>query len=179
MASLYRVVGIDPALTATGLVVLESAKPGDYRVTAHETIKPRTNWPMEQRIRFLGERLDAWFSHYASHADAVVIEDPTRQHATRTKRQNPQSIAVMSLAVGAVLSTAQDYHQTVAFIDVEDWMPRVKTGNLEHIMPGGQMVRYLHGQIQIPEGASEHVIFAAGVARFWIERERQNQKLRA
>jgi Holliday junction resolvasome RuvABC endonuclease subunit len=180
----YRVVGIDAALVNTGVCLLASDKVGDYRVVAQETIRPKTSWAMVDRIRCLGERLDvllgdpAWL---AGQADAVVVEDPTNQHATHTKGNNPRTIAVTSLAVGAALSTAMDYHQNVMFIDVEDWMPRLpmKRGGLSYIMPKDQMARYLLGRIKVPDGASEHVLMAAGVARYWIELQRHDALVRA
>src|SRR4051812_28521805 len=108
----YRVIGIDPALTNTGLVVLESAAPGDYRVTAHTTIKPRANWPMLDRLDLIRLSVEAFLSAHARRpirsTTLVVIEDPaSRSGPARraTHGKNPQSIAVTGQAVGVVVAT--------------------------------------------------------------------------
>lgn len=175
----YRVIGIDPALTATGLCVLESSKPGDYRVTDSKTIRTYSNSPMLVRLNAIRQGVHDYVQ--TQRVQAVIMEDPTRQHATSTKRQNPRSIAVMSLAIGVALGAVLELHPTVEFIDVEDWMPRLpmKRGSLTYAMPRDQMSRYLLSRIQVPEGASEHVLMSAGVARYWIEQERHAERLRA
>lgn len=191
MSLAYRVIGIDPALTNVGLCVLESADVSDYRAAAVMTIKSRASWPMLRRLLFLREGVQEFLGHHitmrealvanAVRCRAIVIEDPTRQHATHTKRQNPSSIAVMSLAVGAVVGVAQDYTDEVAFLDVEEWMPRqaMTKGKLSYIMPKPLLVRYLLSRIRMPKGADEHQIMAAGVARYWIEQERMRARLSA
>lgn len=183
--TVYRVIGIDPALTNVGLCVLESKSPSDYRVIEHWTVSTSSKHPMLYRLGVLRagiqKLMNAHWDQFRSYpaTQAIVIEDPTWQNAI--KRQKPRNIAVMGMAVGAVVGCVMDYatQDCIHLFDPDEWMPRVKTGRLEHIMEKGSMVRHLHSRIRIPEGASEHVVMAAGVARYWVELERSMERLRA
>ncbi len=194
--SAYRVVGIDPALTNTGLVVLESDGPGDYRVTLHERVTTKAKASMLERLGQIRGAVDDFLWEMVDESgerlfEAIVIEDASAQRATRTKnRQGVRDIAVQHLAVGVVIGVAQMFlrflpdHLTerddlpaLAFVGVEQWMPNTKTGNFKHILRKEQALSYLHCQISIPDRASEHVVMAAGVARYWIEQERWAQRI--
>lgn len=179
----YRVIGIDPALTATGLCVLESAGPGDYRVTASTTIKTHTKQDMLTRLDTIRCGVGA-FIQAQPGLTPVIIEDPTSRSGTASRAvngKNPRSIMVTGLAVGISVSTVLCYRpiRLVNFIPPDEWMPRTRSGNLEHIMANGVMTRMLMGFIKFPgESTTEHEVMAAGVARYWIEQERMSQRMR-
>lgn len=176
----YRVVGIDPALTHTGLVVVESNRPGSYRVVASETLKPRTAWDLLDRLNALRIGVGSFLFRHTDVLN-VVVENPTSNAGTAasTKRQHPHSIGVTGQAVGAVLATVLENRdrQDVAFLTPDDWMPKTTAGNFTHILAKPVLTRYLMGQIAFVGGESEHEIMAAGVARYWIESQRINAKL--
>lgn len=175
----YRVIGIDPALVNTGLCVLESEAPGRYRVVDTSTIVTSEKKPILDRLDLIREGVASFLFLRAATSEAVVIEDPTCQSAI--VRQIPRNIAVMSLAVGIAVGVAlQSGAKRIEMVDPAKWMPKVQNkGRLWHIMPHAQTIRTLLGWIKIPPKASEHVIMAAGVARWWIEQERMKARLSA
>lgn len=186
----YRVIGIDPALTNVGLCVVESPAPGQYEVTDHQRATTKPTMAMLERTERIRQVVDhflwGWVAEDGTRTlDAIVIEDPTGQVRVKTKGNNPRTIAVMGLAVGVVVATVQDFLRglpdqlrdrndvpELAFLDTDVWMPKGRSGRFDHILARPEITRFLHSRIAIPEGVSEHVVMAAGVARFWIEQTR-------
>lgn len=58
-------------------------------------------------------------------------------------------------------------------------MPTTTSGNFRHILKKTQLSMYLLDRITVPRGAGEHVVMAAGVARYWIDNERLRVKREA
>jgi Holliday junction resolvasome RuvABC endonuclease subunit len=169
----FRVIGIDPALTATGIAVVESSKPGDYRVTGRETVRPKARDDFLTRLRALEIGVENFMGYRSLTTDPVVVEDVLDQVWVH-KNKRPGSIAVMGAAVGVVLAAIL-HRPNIALVKPNEWMPK-KAGTRGgwRIMPHAETIRFLLGHIRFEEKgeATEHEIMAAGVARYWVEQER-------
>jgi Holliday junction resolvasome RuvABC endonuclease subunit len=181
----YRVIGIDPALANVGLAVVESAKPGNYRVHHASTISTAPKQSLQERLTaihgLLGDFIYRFCTTVAS-VDAIAVENATsRAGRMRGGENNPLTGSAMSVAVGVCFSVALEHHTVVAFIDVDEWMARLpmKRGSLTYTMPKPMLIRHLQTQIRFEVKPNEHVTMAAGVARYWIEQRRRKARLSA
>lgn len=181
----YRVIGIDPGLAHVGLCVLSSLRPHAYVVSDHEQIETSPDEPLFSRLQRLFERVERFLLHGAPF-DAIVVESPVgrsgrRGRSARAKGQykSPHDISVQGLATGVELAAALKFPGPVAFIDADEWMPKTKSGNFEHTIRREQLVAWLRSEVTMPPSTMakkyEHVVMAAGVARYWIVQQRTDR----
>lgn len=80
----YRVVGIDPSLTATGVatVLIRSGTPPEATVTGCDSISPGKLRDLE-RIQYLLHQVRVW----ASNADLAVMEGPSYNSVTGSQHE--------------------------------------------------------------------------------------------
>lgn len=205
-------IGIDPALTATGLVVLgykprwvetSNDSPNHWLIAQHTTVKTKADEPLDLRAGWLAletARIVAgWLSVYQRCA-AIVVENPCDQVARagrgkRQQRRDPQTIALMGLGVGAVLAGLRLMPKLFniplqagrdgglphpVLIDTNTWLPKTRTGNFTHPMRHEHAVNWIVNRLELPDLStapySDHELMAAGVAQWWIEREREEQR---
>lgn len=119
MSDFYRVIGVDPSLTHTGLAVVDSPRPNEYRVVVYDTITTHSRDDMLERLRHIGDATKLFLNRTIAGCKAIAVEDPTAQIKVRTKNQRPRDIAVMSVAVGVVLAMARDVIHTTTALECD------------------------------------------------------------
>lgn len=177
------VVGIDPSLSATGLVaLLASRRPGgpflDVAVPQRLTVRPPRNGPLGQRLSALWgatyETLDTWLSLRFGVTDWwVVSENPMDYTAVPGQRYNsPENIGKLGAATGVVLEAAWDVLATIeggadhlVELGTKAWLPKTrgKRGG-SHFMAHDDVVKLLRRAYPVLAGTTDDETMAAGVA---------------
>jgi Holliday junction resolvasome RuvABC endonuclease subunit len=171
---LRRLVGIDPSLTATGLVVVELT-PTTQTVVWRRTVRSHTGEDLLARL----SQLATTVSHAVVGATEafpcadVVIEDPTDQKLIGRNR-NVGSICKLGAAVGAIMvSVARDIHLPMHAVPASHWLPKTQTGNFRHAVKHDVAKLLLRHQIVGLDEATDDEVFAAGVAVWWAHHSKE------
>jgi hypothetical protein len=189
----YTIIGIDPSLTATGISRVAGTEDGKFLVLRCETIKTDARSPMVDRLFDIVQGVKhgmMWQEGQLVHGfHGVAIEDPSAQKRVRSKKQSVRDIAVMHLGIGAVIATVLGFVSDPVLYDVDQWMPKVGPARRQYIMPKEQMIRWILSNVVFPPRPpnlrktahypDEHMIMAAGIARFHILQLRHEATRRA
>lgn len=187
-STVFTALGIDPSLSHTGLVVLRwrISQPAGYELLARVTVASEDDRPMYDRTCLLFNAVRRSIdSLLGLMPDVIVVEDPLDQQATAKFGRAPSSIARMGYGVGVVASALLVVADVpVFFVPASVWIPKTQTGRLPHAMKHAQAVQLLRQQMRLenpPQTGrpNDHEVMAAGVAQWWMQRERQRALARS
>jgi Holliday junction resolvasome RuvABC endonuclease subunit len=178
-----RVVGVDPSLTATGLVVLElygllERAGGGAKVLARATLRTAADQSLYARAAYLHDALATLLADWRGRFDVreAVVEDPTDQvHVNRVRagkkdQAAPSSIAKLGVGVGAVLcGLSVTQLEAVHLVTAGQWLPESAPGRKQK---HGVTVDRIRRGVGLSLEATEHEVMAAGVAEWWLRGER-------
>lgn len=177
------VIGVDPSLTATGLVVLDRLGVGrDVRVLARATIRTKAEDSLYHRASYIQDAIATLVADWRTRFEVqvAVIEDPTDQVMTAKgdgrkghDLRGPSSIAKLGVGVGAALcGLSVTQLQEVHLVEAAKWLPKQhgkvaqrKALTIDRIRRG----------VGLSLEATEHEVMAAGVAEWWLAEERQRE----
>ena len=175
------VVGIDPSLASTGLVLLDRSltdrgKTRGFAVTVvrRGTVRTRVQDPLVERLFQIHDGVGAFLRTVAatSPVDGLYIEDPTDQQFIG-RRRKLQTVAVLGAAFAASLLACREAVGDLAVaIPAGEWLPKSKSGVSSRgkawaIPQRSTLTRAaLRRSVQGLEKANEHEVMAAGVALY-------------
>lgn len=177
-------IGVDPALTATGCVLLavpEIERPtfpkaSDVTLLSRHTITTTPAHPLAERLDHIAFRLTDWLVECvaADISDATawtVIEDPTDFEQIPGQKRVLRDVAVTGAAYGAAyVALAQEIRRwsvclRLHSISVKDWLPRER-----NTRGGTHFTKHLTVRNSIKQRypalakCTDHEVFAAGCA---------------
>lgn len=192
------VIGIDPSLTATGMVAIGArrqtppAAGHEVNVFARFTIKPPRNGPLAERLAALRLGVRVTLRHMialrlGSQEWWVVSEDPTDFTAIAGKKfRSTESIAKLGAATGVVLAGAYELlsemengTEHLVTFGTKEWLPKTRNKHggshfVDHDL-AVQLLRRCYPQLA---DSTEHETMAAGVAMHHARRVLDNMARR-
>jgi len=170
-----RVIGIDPSLTSTGLVVLETWREwregSDVRCVLDQrmTIRTHAQETLPARLVCIAEGVESFVRDEGPDCDGrvrVVLEDPTdfqirfpsrlRGHGALAK----VGAAFAAAYLGACRATASDTELVVETVPSQVWIPR-GTKHARH----RELLQRAYPTLA---RCNDDETFAAGVALWWV-----------
>lgn len=158
-----RVIGIDPSLTATGIVDLEVAKVAavDVRVDINWSATIRTNprQSLVDRLGFIASEMMQLLATAAIHHTLTVIEDVTDFRSIPGKKRKQSVISLTGAAFGVAVACATQFTSPVLY-GTRDWIPQERKNKFpEH----KRMRSYIRERWGLGDLTDDET-FAAGLA---------------
>ena len=165
------ILGVDPSLTATGLVLLDTGVTPGPRVLLHSTVRPRSKGQsLATRLVELDRRVRDFLYDEVQYRTGSEIEaaceDPTdwKPHGGLQGRVETTRIAKLGAAFGvAYLALAHTMPTTV--YPTREWLPwkRNRRGGV-HFLAHADVKRLMLMAHPVLEGLTDDELMAAGVA---------------
>jgi hypothetical protein len=169
-----RLIGIDPSLTATGVVDVSTAKVAaldlEVKLNWNATIRTHSKQTLGHRLIHIANQLKELLSA-ADITDytCIVIENTTDFRSIPGHRRKQRDVAVTGAAFGAAVAA------TSAFGDPElygtrEWIPMTRTRGARHFASHKLMREYIRTRWPELAELTDDETFAAGVAIYaaWI-----------
>lgn len=172
-----RILGIDPSLRATGLVLLDAVASPKPRAFMRHTVRPPAAGSLQSRLRRLVLDVEALLDDWDGW-DAAVIEDITDQRHV-FKRQPATTLTRLGAAYGALIITLDSYSAPLVEVPAGLWLPKTRTGNYAHAVRHAQHVAFRRSEIDGLVNATDDEVMAAGLAWWWAQEQRRPPALRA
>lgn len=183
-----KLIGVDPSMTATGIVVLsvsEAAGMIHVELLRRWTIRPKGETLLDRLVDLRNRvfrDLNGLAESDGFRGWNVIAENPTdftlHPGVTSGRAARYKAGAILGAAVGAVLITLDDAVESVFsgsalhVIDSQTWLPTSRAGNLVHRTAKADVAANLKRIHPALKDCNADEIMAAGVALFWY-RNRQ------
>ena len=153
-------LGIDPSLTATGLIVLDVTRRPE--VLAHTVYRTQRKDGLPNRLGGLYDTVSIFVNGTGvehGKTDRVICENPTTFKIGWSARlRNPETIGKLGAAFGVCLAACRAYPVTLVS---QDWIPRHTAHNVFRAV--------LQSTFPCLKGLPDDAVFAGGVALTWWE----------
>ena len=106
MATIHRIIGVDPGLNVTGFGILDQ-KGGQVRVVAYGTIKPPTNESLPNRLEYLNSHMTELLEKF--EPQSMAIEDTFHNKNVKSALLLGQARGVLLLAAASKGIPSVDY----------------------------------------------------------------------
>lgn len=162
-------VGVDPSLTATGLVILEE-EGTTVRLRGRHTVRAPAKGELSERLFELAAEVAHWLDNALPRPGVVlVMEDPTDfpggpRRSAGTAAKLGAAFGVVSVVVRHAARLAAG---TVAVYPSQQWIPKQtgrRGGGWKYATPHKQVVWALRHLVPELEAATDDEVMAAGVA---------------
>lgn len=144
-----RIVAVDPALGATGLVSVVCAGPRIVEVVHRTTIRTRPKDPLPERLEHLRRKVVDMISLLIGNATDLVVEDPTDFFRFKGRRGGVRTASVLGAAYGVVavevlrLKREATAIERLEFYPSHMWLRRFGNGRLprhEHMVRAARLL---------------------------------------
>lgn len=173
-------MGIDPSMTATGIVLLK-IESGDHlqkwkvkQIVHSETVRTYSHMQLPARLAKIHNCIGTTVADCAVdiktgdlRAFGIVIENPSDFKSAKDKR-NPQTIALLGMATGVAIHAASMSGRDVIIIGSKVWYPTEQgRGGRRHMMKKDHVIAFLQRGYGL-QSLNEHCTMAVGVVMYHL-----------
>lgn len=185
--SLYRtVIGIDPSLSATGIVALQrDGEPGAWRLVYRHTVRPTTKGSLVSRLDALDRDVRASVLQAICGRPeplAAAAEDPSDFRVPG--KSGVSQLIRFGAGVGVALLAAQRACHEIGLplvtYGVNEWIPKVggrRGGGWKHPMSHKDLLAQARHMIAGTVGATDDETMAAALALTHVLKVRHHQSM--